>query len=57
MLEILEFIFQDFAHFLGTLALLIVVSFWRFAEVSIDRSTTINGANVDAEVVDGKEEG
>lgn len=55
MLEILEFIFQDFAHFLGTLALLIVVSFWRFAE--IDRSTTINGANVDAEVVDGKEEG
>lgn len=47
MLEVLEFIFQDFAHWLGFLGLLVAVSFWRLVEVNIDRSTEINGAQVE----------
>lgn len=46
MLEILEFVFQDFAHWLGTLGLLVALTFFRVVEVNVDRSTVVNGAPV-----------
>lgn len=47
MLEILEFIFQDFAHWLGALGLLVALTFFRVVEVNVDRSTVVNGAQVE----------
>lgn len=37
MLEILEFIFQDFTHWFGTLVLLLPFMFFRLVEVTVER--------------------
>ena len=52
MLEILEFIFQDFAHWLSALAFVCALSFFRLVEIDVDRRTYINGQEVVKEEVE-----